>query len=79
MQTLVLYSTWGCHLCEQAEQLLLQAGLSGGYKVVDIVDFDEHDLEIFSREVLKMISKGKTGWEAMLPKGIAARAFHLNF
>lgn len=35
---LTLYSTWGCHLCEQAEQLLLQAGLNGGYKVVDIVD-----------------------------------------
>ncbi|WP_447637528.1 TonB-dependent receptor [Flavobacterium microcysteis] len=40
-------------------------------KVVDITDFDEHDLEIFSREVLKMISKGKPGWESMLPKGIA--------
>lgn len=40
-------------------------------KVVDITDFDEHDLEIFSREVLKMISKGKPGWEEMLPKGIA--------
>ncbi|MFC6096182.1 TonB-dependent receptor [Flavobacterium qiangtangense] len=40
-------------------------------KVVDITDFDENDLEIFSREVLKMISKGKPGWEEMLPKGIA--------
>jgi len=40
-------------------------------KVVDITDFDENDLEIFSREVLKMISKGKQGWEEMLPKGIA--------
>lgn len=40
-------------------------------KVVDITDFDENDLEIFSREVLKMISKGKPGWESMLPKGIA--------
>jgi len=40
-------------------------------KVVDITDFDEHDLEIFSREVLKMISKGKPGWESMLPQGIA--------
>jgi len=40
-------------------------------KVVDISDFDENDLEIFSREVLKMISKGKPGWEEMLPKGIA--------
>ncbi|HEU4497198.1 MAG TPA: TonB-dependent receptor [Flavobacterium sp.] len=40
-------------------------------KVVDITEFDEHNLEIFSREVLKMISKGKPGWEEMLPKGIA--------
>lgn len=40
-------------------------------KVVDITDFDENDLDIFSREVLKMISKGKPGWEEMLPKGIA--------
>ena len=40
-------------------------------KVVDITEFDENDLEIFSREVLKMISKGKPGWEEMLPKGIA--------
>ncbi|MBZ9610857.1 glutaredoxin family protein [Rheinheimera maricola] len=35
---LTLYSTWGCHLCEQAEHLLLQAGLAGQFQVVDIVD-----------------------------------------
>ncbi len=40
-------------------------------KVVDIDDFDPHTLEVFSREVLKMISNGKKGWEAMLPQGIA--------
>ncbi|NBL63990.1 TonB-dependent receptor [Flavobacterium sp. NST-5] len=40
-------------------------------KVIDITDYDENDLDIFSREVLKMISKGKPGWEEMLPKGIA--------
>ena len=28
-------------------------------------------IEVFSREVLKMISKGQTGWEKMLPQGIA--------
>lgn len=38
---LTLYSTWGCHLCEQAEQLLLQADLEQQFSVVDIVD-DEH-------------------------------------
>ncbi len=40
-------------------------------KVIDIDDFDPHTLEVFSREVLKMISKGKPGWEEMLPQGIA--------
>lgn len=40
-------------------------------KVIDITDFDKSHLKIFSREVLKMIGCGKTGWEEMLPKGIA--------
>ncbi|HSD15540.1 MAG TPA: hypothetical protein VLB74_12890, partial [Flavobacterium sp.] len=40
-------------------------------KVLDITDFDKDHLKIFSREVLKMISKGKKGWEEMLPGGIA--------
>ncbi len=40
-------------------------------KVIDITDFDANNLKIFSREVLKMISKGQTGWEKMLPQGIA--------
>ena len=40
-QTLTLYSTWGCHLCEQAEQLLLQAGLQGQFQVTDIIDDEQ--------------------------------------
>ncbi|PWA05396.1 TonB-dependent receptor [Flavobacterium psychrotolerans] len=40
-------------------------------KVVDIVDYNPDNLEVFSREVLKMISHGKPGWEKMLPEGIA--------
>ncbi|GAB2913975.1 glutaredoxin family protein [Rheinheimera gaetbuli] len=40
-QLLTLYSTWGCHLCEQAEQLLLQAGLEGQFRVIDIVDDEQ--------------------------------------
>jgi len=40
-------------------------------KVIDIADYDPDYLEVFSREVLKMISQGKIGWETMLPKGIA--------
>lgn len=35
---LILYSTWGCHLCDEAEQLLISAGLSEHYHLVDIVD-----------------------------------------
>lgn len=35
---LTLYTTWGCHLCEQAEQLLLNLGLAGQFQLVDIVD-----------------------------------------
>ncbi len=33
---LTLYSTWGCHLCEEAEALLRAAGLE--FTLVDIVD-----------------------------------------
>ena len=33
---LVLYSTWGCHLCEDAQNLLTQQQLS--FIVQDIVD-----------------------------------------
>lgn len=40
-------------------------------KVIDIEDFDPSTLEVFSREVLKMISHGKPGWESMLPKGVS--------
>ncbi|MXN92425.1 TonB-dependent receptor [Flavobacterium sp. Sd200] len=40
-------------------------------KVVNIPDVNPDYLDIFSREVLKMISKGKPGWEKMLPPGIA--------
>ncbi|MFV0564459.1 MAG: TonB-dependent receptor [Flavobacteriaceae bacterium] len=40
-------------------------------KVVDIPDFDESILNIFSREILRMITEGELGWEDMVPKGIA--------
>ncbi|HIE45767.1 MAG TPA: TonB-dependent receptor, partial [Flavobacteriaceae bacterium] len=40
-------------------------------KIVDIKDFDPKLSNIYSREVLKMISKGIDGWEEMLPEGIA--------
>ncbi|BAO77222.1 hypothetical protein [Winogradskyella sp. PG-2] len=40
-------------------------------KVVDITDFDTSNLSVFSRTVLKMIANGETGWETMLPEGVA--------
>lgn len=40
-------------------------------KVVDITDYDEKILTVFSRKVLKMIAVGDDGWEAMLPEGVA--------
>jgi hypothetical protein len=40
-------------------------------KVLDIEDFKLEHLDIYSRNVLKMISKNQDGWEEMLPTGIA--------
>jgi hypothetical protein len=40
-------------------------------KVIDIDDFNPDHLDIYSRNVLKMISKNQEGWEEMLPAGIA--------
>lgn len=44
MAELILYSTSACHLCEQAEELLLAArsqGLPLTFEKVDIVDDDD--------------------------------------
>ena len=40
-------------------------------KVVDIDAGDPEILNVFSREVLKMIEQNKPGWEEMLPDGVA--------
>ena len=40
-------------------------------KLVDIKNYDPEILNIFSRTVLKMISKDEHGWEQMLPEGVA--------
>ncbi|GAB6262024.1 glutaredoxin family protein [Photobacterium sp. 53610] len=42
---IILYSTEGCHLCEQAYALLAEAGVAGQVDVVDIA-FDDG---LFSR------------------------------
>ena len=36
-------------------------------RIVDLKDYKEEYLSIFSRKVLKMIKKDKTGWEKMVP------------
>lgn len=41
-------------------------------KVVDIKNYDPEILDIYSREVLQMISEGKSGWEDMLPEKTTA-------
>jgi hypothetical protein len=40
-------------------------------KIVDIFDFDESHLSIFSREILRKIKNKEEGWENELPNGIA--------
>lgn len=46
--SLVLYSTWGCHLCEAAEQLLIAQ--QADYRLIDIVD-DEAAFALYRTEI----------------------------
>lgn len=36
-------------------------------RIIDLSNFDNNILDIFSRKVFKMISNGESGWEEMLP------------
>ena len=40
-------------------------------KVVDITDYNKAYLNIYSKEVLELINKGKQGWETMLPEKVS--------
>ena len=40
-------------------------------KVIDIFDYDEAYLNIFSRKILQQIKEGESNWEEHLPEGIA--------
>ena len=40
-------------------------------KMLDIKDYNPEIMDILSRKVFKMISKGEEGWEDMLPPGIS--------
>ncbi|MGI5309834.1 glutaredoxin family protein [Rheinheimera sp. WS51] len=53
-QSIILYSTWGCHLCDSAEALLKQVEQT--YTVVDIVD-DANAFEKY-RLLIPVISAG---------------------
>ena len=56
MAQYILYSTWGCHLCEQAEALLTEAGLA--FQVVDIID-DEQLLQQFRLHIPVLAGEDK--------------------
>ncbi len=40
-------------------------------KVVDIDNYEEENLNVFSRKVLKMIASNDKGWQKMLPEGVS--------
>ena len=40
-------------------------------KVIDIEEYDTSIMNIFSRQILKMITNGEHGWEDMVPEGTA--------
>ncbi|MFL1012898.1 TonB-dependent receptor [Flavisericum labens] len=40
-------------------------------KVIDITDYEPDIMNIFSREILRMITEGESGWEDMVPEGTA--------
>ncbi|MCP1994521.1 TonB-dependent receptor [Flavobacterium sp. HSC-61S13] len=40
-------------------------------KIVDITNYEEKNLSIFSREIYRLIHEQQTGWETALPEGIA--------
>ncbi len=61
-----LYSSEGCHLCEQAFVLCQQANISGQVALVDIVE-DEKLVELYgiSIPVLEKFEKGQEATETL--------------
>ena len=45
----------------------LYAYLSQNNRIVDLEEYDPEYLEIFSREVLKMIKDGNADWQELVP------------
>lgn len=65
MSRYTLYSTWGCHLCEDAEALAKAAGLADALQVVDIVD-DEQALARFRVHIPVLACTDAQGAEQLL-------------
>lgn len=54
MTDLFLFGTQGCHLCEEAEELLVQAGLN--FEKQDIID-DEKAQELYAVRIPVLLHK----------------------
>lgn len=65
MSRYTLYSTWGCHLCEDAEALVKAAGVAGQLQIVDIVD-DEQALARFRVHIPVLACTDAQGTEQLL-------------
>ncbi len=76
MADFILFGTEGCHLCEGAEQLLLQAGLN--YEKQDIIDDKQAEQRYAIRipVLLHKPSKLELGWpfDAQQLRGFIAHA-----
>ncbi|WP_213994884.1 glutaredoxin family protein [Arsukibacterium sp.] len=69
MAKLILYSTWGCHLCQQAETLL--AGMGQAVEVVDIID-DEQLLQQFRLHIPVLAADDKLLYWPFDAAGVAS-------
>jgi glutaredoxin len=63
MADLILFGTEGCHLCEEAEALLVQAGLS--FETRDIID-DEQAQQRYAVRIPVLLNS-ETGQELGWP------------
>lgn len=65
MAELILYHTEFCHLCEEAERIMLQAGLDGHYRKIDI-EPDDDLLEQYGVRI-PVLKRMDTGLELCWP------------
>lgn len=65
MSRYTLYSTWGCHLCDDAAALVQAAGLSEATQIFDIID-DEQTLARFRVHIPVLAGTSLKGDETLL-------------